>query len=199
MFRTLAYLSPLIVGFGIAAALALTNEKPWRRRLCVVGVVLGSMVLLLAVAAVTETFLALLEVSVLLIAFAALVAGLFFLGEACGLPREVSQILCGVLVVALMSTVFWAGPIIRDSPDQSAAATHDRITDAVAANPYLVMGYSIFNFNPLHGDALRPLGLHDYQFDWPSWKRTSGGYALFGLLFFGAGMGVRAVRKRLAP
>ena len=196
MFRTLAFLAPLAAGFGVAAALALTSDQPARRRAIAAGGVLGAAILLLGIAALGGSLVAWLKVSVLLSAFCALVAGLYLLGEACGLPCEASQIVAGLAVVALMSTVFWAGPMIRDSADQSRDATYSRITKAIGVNPFLVMGYSIFDYAPLHSEGLRPLGLHDYQFGRPHWAATSGGYVMVGLLCFGLGRGVRALRKR---
>jgi len=197
MFRVLAYLAPMAVGFGTAAALALTEGAPPRRRALAAGGVVGAALLLLAVAAFTESFAALGKVAALLVSFGALAAGLYLLGEGCRLPREISQVLvCGV-VVALVGSVFWVGPLIREAADldPGGRATYSRISIAVAVNPYTVMGYSVFGVEPLHGDALRPLGLHDYQFGRPSWGSTSAGYLLFGLLFFGAGRGVAALRK----
>lgn len=196
MFRILAYLAPLAAGFGVAAALALTAGRPARRRAAAAGSVLGAVVLVLGIAALGGSFVAWVQVAILLAAFSALVAGLYLLGEACGLPPEVSQIVSGLAVVALMSSVFWLGPIIRDSPDQSRATTHGRITKTIAVNPFLVMGYSIFDYAPLHTEGLRSLGLHDYEFTRPRWGATAAGYLAFGLLFFGAGAGLRAARKR---
>ncbi len=196
MFRILAYLAPLAAGFGVAAALALTADRPLRRRALAAASVLGVAVLLLGIAALGGSFVAWIKVSILLAAFCGLVAGLYLLCESCGLPREASQIVSGLAVVALMSTVFWAGPLIRDSDDQSLETTYPRITRAIGVNPFLVMGYSIFDYAPLHTDGLRGLGLHDYQFDRPHWGSTSGGYALFGLLFAGAAWAIRALRGR---
>jgi hypothetical protein len=198
VFRLLAYLSPLAVGFGMAAALALTADRPARRRAAAAGAVLAGAMILLALAAFTESFGAFVKVSILVASFSALVAALYLLGEAFGLPREISQIVAGLVVVALMSTVFWAGPMIREAADQTQGATYRRITAAIAVNPHLVMGYSVFGFNPLHSEPLRPLGLHDYQFGYPSWAATSAGYALAALIGFGVAAGVRILRRRMS-
>ncbi len=198
MFKVLAYLSPMAVGFGVAAALALTEGAPAKRRAASVGGVVGAAVVILALAAFTESFAAFGKVAVLLASFSALVAGLYLLGEACRLPREISQVVACFTVVALISSVFWMGPLIREAADvdRGGEATYRRISLAVAINPYTVMGYSVFGVEPLHGDALRPLGLHDYQFGRPGWGSTSAGYALFGLLFFGAARGLVALRGK---
>ena len=201
MFRVLAYLSPMAVGFGVAAALALTEGASPKRRALAAGGVLGAAVAILAVAALSESFRAFAKVSVILASFSALVAGLYLLGEACRLPREITQVGACLVVVALVSSVFWMGPFIREAADvdPGGQATYRRISFALAVNPYIVMGYSVFGFEPLHSDALLPLGLHDYQFGRPGWGSTSSGYALFGLLCFGASRGLTALRRRRSP
>ncbi len=196
-FRLIAYLAPLAVGFGVAAALALTTGSPPGRRLRAAGGVLGAALVPLGVAAFGESFAAFAKVSILLASFGSFVAGLYLLGEACLLPREVSQVLSGFVLAALVGSVFWAGPLIREAADSDPGGlgTYRRISLAVAVSPYMVMGYSVFGHEPLHGDALRPLGLHDYQFGRPSWGSTSAGYALAGLLLFGAARGLHTLRK----
>lgn len=198
MFRVLAYLSPLAVGFGIAASLALTEGAPAKRRAVAAGGVLGGALVLLALASFTESFGAFLKIAVLLTSFAAFVAGLCLLGESLRLPREATQVVAGIVVAALVGSVFWAGPLIREAADVDVGgkATYRRISMTLAVSPYLVMGYSVFGHEPLHGPSLVPLGLHDYQFDRPGWGGTSTGYAAAGLLLFGLSRGVVALRKR---
>jgi hypothetical protein len=197
MFRVIAYLAPLAVGFGVGAALALTEGSPPRRRLLAGAGVLGAAVAPLGMAAFGESFAAFVKVSILLASFAAFVAGLYLVAEACRLPREISQVLSGFVLAALVGSVFWAGPLIREAADSDPGGkgTYGRISLAVAVSPYMVMGYSVFGVEPLHGDALRPLGLHDYQFGRPGWGSTSAGYALAALLLFGAAGGLAALRK----
>ena len=198
MFRLVAYVLPLGVGFGVAAALALTGGRPARHRLRAAGGVLGTALLLLGVAALGESLGAFLKVSLLVASFGGFVAGLYLLGEACGLRREVSQVATGLVVSALVGSIFWTGPLIREAADEDAGggATYRRITGSVAVNPYLVMGYSVFGVEPLHGEALRPLGLHDYQFGRPSWGGTTTGYAGAGLGLLGLAWGIGRLRRR---
>lgn len=197
VFRTLAYLSPLIVGFGIPAALALTTGKPPRRRAAAAGSVLGGALLLLLVTSFAESALLWFPTALLLLSFAILVAGIFLLGEAARAPREVSQIVACLVVCFLMATVFCFGPIIRDSADAGASgpAIAARITLAMDVNPFFVMGYSIFQSDLLYLPVFYRTDLAGFQHGRPSWAATSAGYTLAGILLAAAGAGLRRVRK----
>jgi len=198
VFRTLAYLSPLIVGFGVPAALALTAARPPRVRAIAAGGVLGGTSLLLLLASFAESVRLWFPVALLLVSFAVLVAGIFLLCESARAPREVSQIVAGLVVCFLMATVFVFGPIIRDSADAGASGTtiSNRITLAMDVNPFFVMGYSIFQSDLLYLPVFYKTDLAGFQHGRPSWGATSAGYALAGVVLAGAAFGLRRALKR---
>lgn len=201
MVRVLAYLSPLVVGLGVAAALALTEGAPRRRRLFAAGGVPAVLLVLLLPAVATESLAAWLKIAALLVSFAAFVAGLMLLGEPLRLRPEIAQVAAGVAVVALVGSVFWAGPLIREAADvdPGGKATYRRISMTLAVSPYMVLGYSVFGHDPLHTTELYAMGLHDYMFDKPGWSSTSAGYAVAGLLLAALSRGLLGLRKRGPP
>src|SRR5438445_9564124 len=121
LFRTLAYLSPLAVGFGVAAALALTSGRPPKRRAAAAGAVVGGVLLLLLFASIADAPRLWGPLALLLVSFAILIAGIYLLCESARAPREVSQIIAGLAACFLMSTLFWMGRIIRSSADAGAS------------------------------------------------------------------------------
>jgi uncharacterized membrane protein len=197
LFHTLAYLSPLGIGFGIAAALAMSGERPPRRRAAAAGAVLGGVLLLLLFASFAGRPAEWLRLAPLLVSFAILVAGLYLLCESLRAPREVSQIVAGLAVCFLMSTVFWMGPIIRASADAGASgeAVFRRITLAMAVNPYFTMAYSIFDDDLLHLPYFYLTDLAGFQYELPRWPATSAGYALTGLVLGAVALALRRVKK----
>jgi len=198
LFHTLAYLSPLAVGFGTAAALALTAERPPKRRAIAAGAVLGGVLLLLLVSSFADAPLLWFPLSLLLASFALGVAGLYLLCESARAPREVSQIVTCLVVCFLMSTVFWMGPIIRSSADAGASgeAIFGRITLAMGVNPFFVIGDSIFKEDLLHLPFFYRTDLAGFQHDPPSWPAASVGYALAGLVLGSLAVTIRRVAKR---
>ena len=198
VFRTLAYLSPLIVGFGVAAALAVTAGAPVKRRAIAAGAVPGVVLVLLLLTSFADSASLWFPVALLLVAFAMLVAGLYLLCEGARAPREVSQIVAGLVVCFLMATIFIFGPIIRDSADAGAtgATIASRITLAMDVNPFFVMGYSIFETDLLYLPVFYRTDLAGFQHGRPSWGATSAGYAITGILLASLGFTVRKVFKR---
>jgi len=197
LFRTLAYLSPLIVGFGVATALALTADRPPKRRVLAAGAVVGAVAVLLLFASFADSPKQWLPVTLLVLSFAMLVAGIYLVGESLRAPREVSQIVAGLVVCLLMSTVFVFGPIIRDSADAGASGTtiSRRIDLMMDVSPLMVMGESIFAEDLLHRPYIYRLDLAGYQHGDPSWPATSAGYALIGAALAGAAVALRRLRK----
>ena len=191
-------LSPLIVGFGIAAALALTAAQAPKRRAIAAGSVPGVVLVLLLLTSFADSASLWFPVSLLLLSFAMLVAGIYLLCESARAPREVSQIVAGLVVCFLMATIFIFGPIIRDSADEGAtgATIASRITLAMDVNPFFVMGYSIFQSDLLYLPLLYKTDLAGFQHGRPSWPATSAGYALAGVALASLGFGLRRVMKR---
>ena len=176
-FRTLAYLSPFLVGFGVAAALTLTADRPPKRRAAVAGGVAGSVLALLLLASFADSPRLWPPVALVLLSFGMLVAGIYLVGEALRAPREVSQIAAGLVVCFLMSTVFVFGPIIRNSADAGAsgAAISRRIGLMMDVSPLMVLGESVFAEDLLHKPYIYRLDLAGYQHPDPSWPATSAG------------------------
>jgi hypothetical protein len=197
-FRTLAYLSPLIVGFGTAAALALTAERPPKRRAIAVGGLLLGVIGLLFLTSFAESPRMWLPLSLLLLSFAMLVAGLYLLCESARAPREVSQVIAGLVVCLLMSTLFCFGPVIRNSADAGATGEEisRRISLAMDLNPFFVMGYSIFQSDLLYLPVFYRTDLAGFQHAAPSWPATSAGYALAGVAMAAISAGIRRAMKR---
>ena len=127
-----------------------------------------------------------------------LTAGVYLLCESARAPREASQIVAGLVVCFLMSTLFWAGPMIRDSADAGATgeAIFFRITLAMDVNPFFVMGDSIFDVDLLHLPFFYRTDLAGFQHGRPSWPATSAGYATAGVALAALGFAVRKVLKR---
>jgi uncharacterized membrane protein len=197
LFRSLAYLSPLAIGFGIATALALTSERPPKRRATAAGGVLGGVPALLLFASFADAPRQWFPLALLLISFGLLVAGIFLVCESAKAPRELSQIVAGLAVCFLMSTLFWMGPIIRSSADAGASgeAIFGRITLAMSVNPFFTMAYSIFNDDLLHLPFFYRTDLAGFQYKEPRWPATSAGYAVTGLLLGAVAVTLRRARK----
>jgi hypothetical protein len=198
LFRTLAYLSPLFVGFGISAALALTSGKPPKRRAIAAGGVVGGVLVLLLLVSFGESVRLWFPLALLLLSFGILVAGIYLLCESARAPREVSQIVACLAVCFLMATIFIFGQIIRDSADAGASGPtiYKRITLAMDVNPFFVMAYSIFDTDLLLTPYFYRTDLAGFQRGQPSWPATSAGYALAGAALLGIGLGVRRALKR---
>ncbi|MBI3854360.1 MAG: hypothetical protein HY293_01580 [Planctomycetes bacterium] len=198
VFRTLAYLSPLIVGFGLPAALALSSERPPKRRAIACGGVLTAVLGLLFLTSFAESPRLWGPLAFLLLSFAALVAGLYLLCESARAPRELSQIVAGLAVCFLMSTLFCFGPVIRSMADAGAGgeAISRRISLAMAVNPFFVMGYGIFRSDLLYLPVFYRTDLAGFQHENPSWPASSAGFLLAGLALAAASIGLRRVMKR---
>ncbi|HEV3029505.1 MAG TPA: hypothetical protein VG457_18140 [Planctomycetota bacterium] len=198
LFQVLGYLSPLLVGFAVAAAMSLTaGQAPYRRARAATGVVLGVLVLLL-VASLGDSPKHWLPLSVVLVSLALLIVGIYLLAESARMPREICQVLAGLALCFLMSTLFWAGPLIRAAADRGATgeAIYRRITLSLDVNPFFVIGYSIFEVDLIHSSSFfYRLGMADFQHGTPSWGASSAGFAALGLIFASVAVGLRRVLK----
>ncbi|HXG63094.1 MAG TPA: hypothetical protein VNO22_17110 [Planctomycetota bacterium] len=198
-FRTMAYLAPLLLGLGVAAALALTSGRPPLRRAAWAAGTAGAGLLVLAAAALAGGVPGTLgPLAALLGTFLAFAAGLYLLGEELALPPEACQLVSSLAVVFLTSTVFLLGPVVRHAEEAglSGEAIARRIEWALEVNPFAVTGYSIFGTALLHEPALYGTGAADFQHAWPRWGRTALGYGAAALVLAGAAFGARAIRRR---
>jgi hypothetical protein len=196
-FRTLAYLSPFILGFGVAAALALTADRPAKRRAIAAGAVVGSVLVLLLFASFADAPKQWGPVAVVLVTFAGLIAAVYLFCESIRAPRDVSQIVAGLVVCLLLSTAFVFGPLIRISADAGAtgAAISSRMSIMMDVNPFFVLGESIFAEDLLHTPYLYKLDLAGFQHVLPSWPASSAGYAVVGAALAGIAVVLRRRRK----
>lgn len=193
VFQFLAYLSPLILGFGVPAALSLTAGQPPKRRAAAAGAVAGGVLAVLLLASFADSPRLWFPLAVLLLSLGLFVAGLYLLLESARAPRELSQIVCGLVLCALLSTLFWAGPVIRAVADRGASgeAIYRRITLSLDANPLFVMAYSIFDVDLLHKIYFYRMGMADFQHGTPSWGVSSSGFAVAGLVLAAVAVGLR--------
>jgi hypothetical protein len=199
LFRTLAYLSPLAAGLGVAAALAVSAGRPPARRARAAALVLGAVLGVLALAGVlAQAWLAVLQVSALLLAFSVLVAGVFLLGESCRLPPEASQLAASLAALALLATPFLLGPVVGDAEARGlgAEAIARRIDLLLDASPLMVMGYSIFGEELLHTPFFYATRTADFQHDTPRWTSTGAAFGAAGLLLAGLGPALRLLRRK---
>jgi hypothetical protein len=196
-FQTLAYLSPLILGFGVAAALALTADRPPKRRLLAAGGVLAGLLALLLATSLASTPGAWLPVSIVLASLGLLTSGVYLLCESARAPRPLSQIAAGLVVCALMSTLFWAGPLIRAAADHRAdgASISRRISLSMDVNPFFVMAYSIFDTDLLHQPFFYAMGMADYVSSPPRWGVSSAGFAIAGAALLALAAGLRRLTR----
>lgn len=192
-FQTLAYLSPLLLSFGLAAALALTADAPPKRRLLAAGATAGGPLAVLLLLSFGDSPARWVPVAVLLLSLGLLTAGVLLLCEALRAPRPVPQIAAGLVTCFLMSTLYWAGPLIRAAADHNAdgAAISRRITLSMAANPFFVMAYSIFDTDLLHLPLFYHMGMADYASEPPRWGVSSAGFAAAGLVLLALAAGLR--------
>jgi hypothetical protein len=197
LFRTLAYLSPFILGFGIAAALAWTSDRPPKRRAIAAGSVVGVVLALLLFASVADAPKQWAPVAIVLVTFSGLIAAVYLFCESVRAPRDVSQIVAGLVVCLLLSTAFVFGPLIRASADRGASggAISSRMSMMMDVNPFFVMGESIFAEDLLHTPYLYRLDLAGFQHVLPSWPATSAGYAIVGAALGGVAFLLNRRRK----
>jgi len=199
VFQALALLSPLAVGFGVPAALAATSGSPPKKRAAAAGGAVLAVLLLLLAASLAGTPKAWPPLALLLVSFGLFSAGAYLAAESARVPRDLAQVLAGLAVSALMSTLFWAAPIIRDAADRGASgeAIDRRITLSLDANPFFVIGYSIFDVDMIHESPFfYRLGMADFQHGTPSWAASAAGFALAGVALGGLGA---VLRRVLAP
>jgi len=197
-FQTWAYLSPLVVGFGVPAALALTSGCRAGRRALAAGGVLAVDLLVLLAASLADSPRLWAPAALLLAAFALLAAGLYLALESVRASREVAQIGVGLVVCLLMSSMFIFGPVIRESADNGTdgPTVSRRITLAMRVNPFFVMAYSIFQADPLYLPVYYRTDLAGFQHEPPTWPASSAAFAAAGALLGLAGLGLRRVIPR---
>jgi len=182
--RFAAFLLPFLAAL---LAPALLEARPgWRAAAIGHGVLLLAVLVIgLAAGASVGTIAAVLLFST---AFAALGAAAH---------RAAGQVASGLLVVALGSTIFLAGPIVRDALDRGGDASA-RLETLLAVNPYAVLDASVFGRDVLREPVMyRQNHVADYlqTARYPSWGRTAVGYLLAAALLAAVG----EWRRRRSP
>ncbi len=179
-FRLAAYAAPLLSGFGVAAALALSRGRPARGRAAWAGGVHGGILALLFLLSFAESVLLFPKVALLLTAFAALVAAAFLAVESLGARRELCQLAASLLVVALMGSVFVVEPVLENAVRARLPGPQigTRLSLLLSVNPFMTLGLSVFGHDLLHVPAFYRLDLAAYQHAPPRWGATSFGYAV---------------------
>jgi hypothetical protein len=202
-FRAFAYLSPLLAGFGVAAALAWTAGKPAKRRAAAAGAVFGGLSFLLLVAGlVSGGFGQALVVVLFLAAFCLLVAAVFLFGEALALPSGASQVLASLVVCGLAAAPFLLGPVLQQAErsGMDSAGIARRIEWALSVCPWTALDYGLFHDDSFHNSpTLYATRAEDFQHGRPTWGATALGYALAAALIGAAAFGLRALRRKVAP
>lgn len=196
-FRTLAYLSPLLLGFALPTALAYTSGKPLKHRLVASASVVFGILTLLLFASFADRPRQWFPVAVVLLSLGLLVAGVFLAAESARAPREICLGLAGLVTCLLMSTLFWLGPIVRTLAEgnSSGETVYRRITLLMDVNPFFVMAYSVFDQDLMHTPFFYGMGLADFQRGTPSWGASSAGFAAAGLVLAAVATGVRRIVK----
>jgi hypothetical protein len=204
VFRTLAYASPVIVGFALPCVLALARERSWPRRAYFAAAPI-SVVAMVALLFVTwtfsgERFARLLEVSCFLLAYGAFLFGLFHFAMGFGLPPVVAQIVAGVVVVLMAGTVFYFDPILEHAIETNAPREQlqSRIDAAMEWNPYVVVATSIFDEDVLTRRVLysRTL-LSDLPRSYPQWPQVALAYVILGFFLHVGYLGMTALRLKV--
>jgi hypothetical protein len=191
-YQVWCYLLPLMVGFGLPALLSWRPGLDGIRPASILLAVLVSLTLGLSFMARAPEWTCL-RVTAFALSFAVLVAGLHL---AC-LRDAVGQIVTGVVVTAMMGTVFYFGRGIDDSLAPEVIST--RIGLCLSLNPYAVIATSIFGEQILHSGTLYATGLADYQFVYPAWGRVALGYVLIGVPLIAIGSWTRRMLSLNSP
>ncbi|MBI2933362.1 MAG: hypothetical protein HYY16_17090 [Planctomycetes bacterium] len=188
VFAVWCFLLPLLVGFGIPALLAWRPDIRGLRASALYLAALLAVALLLRLVGDAPPW-ALASVAVFICAFALFVSGLTLIW-----PWPIAgQITSGLVVSAMMGSVFYFRPVIDPSLD--LPALQQRIELALALNPYAIIASSIF-----HIDVLRLPTLYsemaDYLIDAPGWGAVAAVYALLGTGLLAGAWTRRAVAKK---
>jgi hypothetical protein len=203
LFHVVGYLMPLLVGLLLPALLVWGSDSGWSRIRTGVVTVLGfagtALLLLVCSLLSGDSFSSWLSVTALSASVGILIIGCFLLLRSFRLPPLGAQIVSGLLIILIMSSVFGLGPILRDAHRTGLGGEEilARVNFIVSTNPYTVTAYSIFGDEVLHRPILYATDAADYPFAVPVWSRTATGYLLLGavlFLFFG---GVQILRWKV--
>lgn len=196
-FRFLAHLAPLLAGFGAAAALAFTEGRPPQRRLAAVGLAVGGVLVLTALAGLFDAPRAIPAATALSASLAALVAAAYLLLRAARVPSGPAQVVASLLPVALYALVFVCVPTTEAGLDEAALGR--RITRVLTLNPIAVTTISVLGDDFYHRPTFYRLDYAAYKHAPPTWGGAVAGYlgaaAVLGALAAGL---FAAIRRKAA-
>ena len=190
IFRLVALISPIVVGFIIPFLIAITVNRVNRHRTAIIRCVLFLLILfaILYVLSIVcgEYAVTFAKLAVFLSAFAVLIFSLFYLLSALRLPSLISQVVIYLVVILMVGTIFWFNPIIENA--ESSGLSSEDITDranlALALNPYVVVGsilnMDVMRFNILYSSSL----IAKYNFRYTSWTTVAIWYMVFSATVF---------------
>lgn len=182
-FEIWCYLLPLLVGFGLPAMLAWRPGLEGIRPASLLLAVLFSITLALSCFAAPPPW-ATAKILLFTLAFSLFVAGLH---------ASMGQIATGIVVTAMMGTLFYFTRAVDDS--LPAATITSRIELALNVNPYAVMT-AFFGRDVLHLDTIyRTTHFADYIVTYPVWTRVATVYVLAGVPLLAGGIYLRRLTK----
>ncbi len=148
----------------MAAALALGEGRPPRRRAALAGTVLGVLlVLLLPLGA------AFVGAAAVTASLAALVAAAYLCARAARVPAGPAQVLASLVPVALYALVFAFGPVLEHAAGDPQGR---RITAALELSPIPVIAVSVLGDGFEHRPGLYALDFAAYPHAPPRWTGT---------------------------
>ena len=193
LFRFAAHLAPLLAGFGAAAALAFTEGRPPRRRLAVLGAVLGGVLLLVAATGLFDTPRAVVPAAALTASLGLLVATAYLVQRAARLPSGPAQVVASLVPVALYALVFVCVPVSEAGVDETELGR--RITRVLTLSPIAVTTVSVLGDDFYHRPTFYRLDYAAYKHAPPTWTGAVAMYlgaaAALGALAAGLFAGLR--------
>lgn len=193
IFVWAAFVSPLLAGFLVPAALAWSADRPARHRLRAFGIAAGIPLLLLLLLSLPESLSRGLAAAGITLSVSLLSAGLYLLLESLRASPSAAQAAASLVAPALIASLFVVGPGIPDSGD--GATISSRITWLLALNPYSVLAYAVFDTDLLTLRVFYSNHLAGYPYGVPRLIPGMLFLALPGLALAGAAFLIRRSRR----
>lgn len=121
-----------------------------------------------------------------------------FAGFALGLHLAAGQVVSGLAVTLLCSTLFLAPPFVDDAANRNRSdLAQSRFDTLISVNPWAAIAASVFSLDILRDfQSIYRTHMADYVTARPpSWAALSAGYALAGIILGAASMGARRIRR----
>ena len=129
--------------------------------------------------------------------FAVVNLSLSFAFFALGLSMAAGQVVSGLAVVLLCSTLFLAPPVVLDAVRGGGSHAQSRFDTLISLNPWAVLAAGSFNDDLLRDfPTMYRTQVADYvEARPPAWGGVAGGYTLAGLILGAAAWGARRLRR----